>query len=334
MKFQDIKTCIVEQFKTSNRSIPYIKGAPGGGKSALALEIGKEGEALFGKPWDHVIVFNASLREPTDLLGLPNVHGEVARWLPPEELSACATGRNLLIVEELGDAAVPMQNALSGLFELRVNNLQLSDETFIIATGNKTEHKSGAHRMTTKLANRLRHYEFDTNLDDWCDWALDKGGIDIMMVQFLRFKPGMLHDFDANRELNPSPRSWDKANLVPETLDPLLFMESVAGDVGPGAAAEYTAFRKIAASLPSIDSLLLNPATADVPTDPAVLFAMTGALTMRTNKDNIDRVTEFTNRMPVDFNVLFMNDTVKLKPEVKQTKAFVRWAVSHATVLM
>ncbi|MEM5400815.1 hypothetical protein [Paraburkholderia unamae] len=332
--FQDITTIIVEQFKVSNKLVPCIMGAPGGGKSALAIQIGEKGEEYFGVPFDNVIIFNASLRDPTDLLGMPNVHGECARWLPPEELYTCRTGRNLIIIEEIGDMSPEMSNAMCGLLELRqVNNLKLSDETYIIATGNRTEDKSGAQRMTTKLANRVQRFDFDTRLDDWCDWALG-AGVDVQMIQFLRFKPNLLHDFDANRLLNPSPRAWAKANLVPATLDSVLYMDAIAGNVGQGAAAEYTAFRRIADNLPSIDSILMNPATVDVPEDVAVRFALIGAIAQRTTKDNIDRLIEFTNRMPVDFNVMYMNDVTKMQPDVKKTKAFVSWAVKNANALV
>jgi hypothetical protein len=328
MKFSDIHTSITAQFKTTNRIAPFILGKPGGGKTELARKVGRD------LGFDQVIEFNASLRDPVDLLGTPRNAGEFTEWVPPKELYRLKEGRNLLILEELSDATVPMQNGLCGLIhDRKLNDLQLSPDTYIIATGNRTEDKSGANRITSKLANRMRRFDFDENLDDWCDWALG-AGIDVMLIQFLRFKPNLLSDFDPNRFCNPTPRAWERVNMIPEDLEPALFMDNAAGEVGAGAAAEYTAFRKIASSLPSIDSVLMNPATAEVPTDVAVLFAMAGAISMRTSKDNIDRVSEYMNRMPIDFSVLMMNDIVKLHPEVKTTKAFVSWAVKNASVLV
>jgi hypothetical protein len=328
MKFSDIYTSITAQFATTNRIAPFILGKPGGGKTELARKVGRD------LGFDQVIEFNASLRDPVDLLGTPRNAGAFTEWVPPKELYQLREGRNLLVLEELSDATTPMQNGLCGLIhDRKLNDLHLSPDTYIIATGNRTEDKSGANRITTKLANRMRRFDFDENLDDWTDWALG-AGIDVMLIQFLRFKPNLLSDFDPNRFCNPTPRAWERVNMIPETLAPELFMDNAAGEVGAGAAAEYTAFRKIAAALPSIDSILLNPAQADVPTDVAVTFALTGAIAQRTSKDNIDRVIEYTNRLPVDFNVLFMNDVVKMKPEVKSTKAFVQWAVKNASVLV
>jgi adenylylsulfate kinase-like enzyme len=69
MKYSDIKQSIVAQFNTTNAVVPYIEGAPGGGKSALAKEIGKE------LGFEKVEMFFASLRDPVDLLGTPNNDG-------------------------------------------------------------------------------------------------------------------------------------------------------------------------------------------------------------------------------------------------------------------
>ena len=174
---------------------------------------------------------------------------------------------------------------------------------------------------------------FDENLDDWCDWALDNG-IAVEMVQFLRFRPGLLSDFDANRFANPTPRAWERVNLIPDSLDSGLFFDNCAGEVGEGAAAEFTGFRRIYMSLPDVDSILLDPAGADVPQDPATLYALTGALARKSTKDNFDRVSKYLSRMSPEFNVMATKDAIKLQPTIKHSRAFVEWASKNAEVLM
>ena len=78
----------------------------------------------------------------------------------------------------------------------------------------------------------------------------------------------------------------------------------------------------------------MNPAKADVPSDPAVLYALTGALAHRTTKDNFDRVYEYIDRLAPEFGVMCVSDAIKLHPEIKTTKAFVGWAVKNANVMM
>lgn len=332
MRYSNIKTSILEQFKApnGNRVVPFILGAPGGGKSACAREIMQELNL------EHVVEFTASLRDPVDVLGTPNNTGAYTRWVPPEEFYMLrqGVGRVGLILEELSDAPVPMQNALCGvIYDKRAANLQLSDQLHIIATGNRTEDKSGANRITSKLANRTRRFDFQENIDDWTEWALDND-IDPVLIQFIRFRPALLSDFDPNRFANPTPRSWERVNMIPASLENALFFDNCAGEVGEGAAAEYTGFRRIYLALPNIESILLDPAGADLPADPATLYALTGALARKSTKDNFDRVSKYLSRMSPEFNVMATKDAIKLCPAIKSTRSFVEWASKNAEVLM
>jgi hypothetical protein len=239
-----------------------------------------------------------------------------------------------LIVEELSDAPVPMQNPMCRvILDRYAGELKLHDKLVIIATGNRTEDKSGANRMTTKLSNRMQNLDYDENLDDWVNWALDKG-IRLDLIQFLRFRPNLLSDFQPNRELNPTPRTWEFVNEVNASLPSDLYFGNIAGLVGEGAAAEYTGFKRIFENLPNIDGIIMNPAKAEVPKDMAVLYALTGALAHRVSVDNIDRVAEYIDRMPQDFQVMCMLDAQTLAPKIRNTKAYVQWTVKNANVLM
>lgn len=333
MKYSDIKQSVLANFKRGNALVPNIIGKPGGGKSTLARDIVSE----LGIAPERITEFNPSLRDPVDIMGLPKTDGECSKWVPPAEFfrirddgtdQPCA-----LILEELSDAPIPMQNPLCRvILDRHAGELKLHPKLHIIATGNRTEDKSGATRMSTKLGNRMQTLTFDENLDDWCSWALDNN-IAVEMIQFLRFRPNLLSDFDPNRTINPTPRSWAMANEVDPALTSDLYFANIAGCVGEGAAAEYTGFKRIFENLPDVDGILMNPAKAAVPDDMPVLFALTGALAHRVSKDNFDRVCEYIGRMPPEFQVMCVLDSKKLKPEIVNTKAFVQWAVKNANVL-
>jgi len=334
MRYQHIKASILEQFKApnGNKVVPFILGAPGGGKSACAREIVSELGIEPGK----VIEFNASLRDPVDILGLPSAKGDHSDWLASKEFYSIrqGQGRAALILEELSDGSVAMQNALCRvIYDRHAGQLSLTEQLFIIATGNRTEDKSGANRITSKLANRTRRFDFTENLDDLCEYALNAGW-PVELIQFLRFRPGLISDFDPNRFCNPTPRSWERTSYIPDSLPEQLYFDNVAGEVGEGAAAEYTGFRKIFRALPNIDALLLDPKGADVPDDPAVRFAITGALARKATKDNFDRITTYTARLPKEFDVMTVKDSLKLCKDVQNTRSFSEWATRNAEVLM
>ena len=334
MKYSDIKSSVLSNFSIGNKLVPFIKGRPGGGKSALARDIVNS----LGINPERVTEFNPSLRDPVDIMGVPRTDNDVAKWIPMPEFwrirddgtdQPCA-----LIVEELSDAPVPMQNPMCRvILDRYAGELGLHNKLVIIATGNRTEDKSGANRMTTKLSNRMQNLDYDENLDDWVNWALDKG-IRLDLIQFLRFRPNLLSDFQPNRELNPTPRTWEFVNEVNASLPSDLYFGNIAGLVGEGAAAEYTGFKRIFENLPNIDGIIMNPAKAEVPKDMAVLYALTGALAHRVSVDNIDRVAEYIARMPQDFQVMCMLDAQTLAPKIRNTKAYVQWTVKNANVLM
>ena len=125
----------------------------------------------------------------------------------------------------------------------------------------------------------------------------------------------------------PPPRAWVQGvSARLGVVDPSREFAVFTGDVGEGAAAEFCAFLKIYRKLPSPDAILLNPAKVDVPTDPATLYALCGALAHRTAQDNFGRVMSYVTRMPAEFVVLFINDATRRKPELTATKEFIKWA--------
>lgn len=334
MKYSDIKRSVLANFQRGNKLVPYIEGKPGGGKSSLARAIVQE---LGIKP-ERITEFNPSLRDPVDIMGVPRTDADVAKWVPMPEFYRIRADGNpepcALIIEELSDAPIPMQNPMCRVvLDRAAGELELHPNLYIIATGNRTEDKSGANRMSTKLSNRMQTLQFDENIDDWTDWALDNN-IAVDMIQFLRFRPNLLSDFDPNRKLNPTPRSWELANAVDRELPSDLYFGNISGCVGEGAAAEYTGFKRIYENLPDVDGIIMNPAKAEVPTDPAVMYALCGALAHRVSKDNFDRVTEYIERMPADFQVMTVLDAQKLQPTIRNTKAYTNWAVRNANIFM
>jgi hypothetical protein len=334
MKYSDIKTSVLSNFSISNKLVPYIEGRPGGGKSSLGRDIIKS----LGINPERVTEFNPSLRDPVDIMGVPRTDADVAKWIPmPEFYRIRDDGTNdacALLIEELSDSPIPMQNPMCRvILDRYAGELKLHPKLFIIATGNRTEDKSGANRMSTKLGNRMQTLQFDENLDDWCNWAIESD-IKMPLIQFIRFRPNLLSDFDANRKTNPTPRSWEMVSEVNDDLPADLYYGNVVGLVGEGAAAEFTGFLRIFKNLPNIDGIIMNPSKAEVPTDKAVMYALTGALANRVSPDNFDRLTEYASRLPQEFQVMYMLDSVKRSPDCKDTKAFVQWSIKNASVLL
>jgi hypothetical protein len=173
----------------------------------------------------------------------------------------------------------------------------------------------------------------ETHLDDWTSWAIENS-VKPEVISFVRFRPALLHDFDPQRDQNATPRSWvegvsDVLGTVPHEAE----YECFKGAVGEGAAAEFVGYVKIYRKLPNPDNLLMHPTTAEVPKDPATLYALSGALAERASDSNFERLCTYAERMGGDFSVLTVSYATRKKPELAQTQAFTKWAVAHQDVL-
>lgn len=334
--YSDLHTIITTQWRANNRLAYLILGKPGGGKSALAVDVVRS----LGGNDSNTVIFTPSLRDPVDVLGTPRNNGSVTEWVPPTEFYKLRDDGTdepkYLIIEELTDASMSMMNAMCRIVLDRcAGDLRLSKNLYIIGTGNRTEDKSGANRLSTKLGNRLNVQEFDENLDAWVQWALD-AGIDPVLIQFIRFKPNLLSDFDPNRPfgINPTPRQWEAVSYAAPMPTTGQYFTNIRGLVGDGAAAEYAAFRKIYESLISFDEVLMNPTTVQIPKDLSAQYAIVGSVTHQSTVGNVERVAQFVERMATDFGVMYWQDVIRKTPAIKNSKPFIKWATSAGNVIL
>jgi len=324
-------------FTNNPKQAVVLEGPPGGGKTAVGFEIAKN----LGIPEEHVFVFRPSTKDETDLAGLPILTDDYAKWLQSELMyrinaAAAANGKAMLFIDEIGHSTTRMYNGLASLMlDNEVGGHKLDERVVKFCTTNRSEDKAGVTRMPTHLANRLFHLKMESNLEGWVDWALG-AGIPMWMIAFLRFKPAMLNDFDPNRKVNPTERTWELlSKATSDTTPDDVFYRLSEAVVGEGAAAELAAFRSVMYKLPSVDTVLLSPKDHPVPDEePAVMFALMGALANVAAKDNFDRMCEFLLRCPPEFQVLAVKDAMKLHSEIKGTQAFVNWALKNKNIFM
>jgi len=332
MKYSDINTIVKAHIEANDNQTTFlIKGSPGCGKSALGTELSQ------AYTFDNVVDMNLSMLDIPDAAGLyfPDKETGALKFYASPLLTRLQTGRNLLILDEFADASIQMQNLGRRILWTReINGEKLSPETFVIAMSNRTIDKSGAGKLSGKVRNAVSQIEMESNLDDWVDWAMTKGNIDPVLIQFLRFKPNLLDQYNADAETSPTPRQWELVNRVPESLPMHLFFEDVKSKVGEGAAAEYAAFRKIYASLISYEDIIMNPTGVPIPKDLSAQYAIVGSVSHNVSPTTIERAAKFMERMPSDFGVMFWNDSIRKTPALKTTKPFIQWATSSSNIVL
>ena len=307
----------------------FLWGPPGVGKSQIVHQVARAVELACTD-------VRAVLLDPVDLRGLPHINGDNrAHWATPDFLPQ--GGNGVLFLDELNAAPPLVQAACYQLvLDRKIGEYTLPDGWAVIAAGNRESDRAVTHRMPSALANRFVHIEFEVDIDDWCYWAL-QNNIKSEVVAFLRFRPVLLHQFDERTDVKafPSPRAWEfVSRILAQNPGSEIEYELLAGTVGEGAATELLGFLRIFRSLPSPEAILVDPAGATLPDDPAALYALASVLARKASPENFGQVVAYAQRMPAEFAVLLMRDAINRTPEVQNTRAYVTWAANNNDVLI
>ena len=312
----------------AKRRTVCIEGAPGGGKTSIVQQVA-----------DDLGITYLHRHMPTMLVedfGIPDMGtgADAFKYKLPDWFPTDPDFEGIVCFDDRNQCGSDIQKVMANMCQQReLHGSAIPKGVMFISTGNRQSDRAGATKVLSHLRDRETVLELDTLIDDWTKWALDNG-VAPQVVSFLRFRPNLLHDFDAQRENNPTPRSWvEGVSDIIGIVSPEAEYECFKGAVGEGAAAEFVGFMKIARSLPNIDNLLMNPEKGDVPEDPATLYAISGAIADKSTNANFDRVITYANRMPPEFGVLTVSYATRKDETLASTQAFTKWAVANQDVL-
>ena len=311
----------------------YLTGPLGVGKTQLLQQIAQD-LGIYG----HVIHAPLMLNED---FGMPFPRDGSVEFLTPEHKFPFADSdvfpdHGLLIVDEASQLTPDQQKIWANVFQEReLHGRKLKPGWAIAATGNRMQDRAGAGRLLSHFNDRFTTFPFDASLDDWADWAQRTGKVKPVIVGFLRFRPDLFSAHDPDKEKSPTPRAWTEGVNVSLdcTPDPALF-DAICGDVGEGAAAEFTAFLRTYRDLPDPELVIARPDDHAVPVEMSVRYALASALAHHANETNFGNVLRFAQRMDPEFTVLIVRDALRLRPEIEETRAYVDWAIGPGHKLL
>lgn len=343
LQFEEAEQAIKANVEAGDMTPTLVLGRPGCGKTALFTKVAVD----YGIPLEVAqrCIFRPSLRDPTDLLGLPHTergedgqlytHWSINSFISYVNEVARKYGIAFLIIDEAPQAVQMMQNAIAGLvYDRFVGDNWLEDRVFIGLTGNGVKDKAGAGRILTQLGNRCEVWEMAPDLDAWAAHMLAKG-VDPMLVAYARFDPGCLDDFNPDRTVNGSMRSMEAAAKINPDLPENIYMAKLAGRIPESRAAQYIAFRRLYDELPTAEEMTTKPREAKLPTDNrGALFAAAGLAFKRVDHKTWPALCIYMERVATqayapDIEAAFYKDVVAHKPEFVSTKEFSAWATTR-----
>lgn len=311
--------------------VPMLTGSPGMGKSAIVKDIAK----TYGLK---VIDLRLSQCDPVDLMGFPSIQGTRAGYLPmetfPLEGDPIPEGYNgwLLFLDEFNSASTAVQAAGYKLILDRMVGLHhLHKHVAIVCAGNLETDGAIVNPMSTAMQSRLAHLELMPNANEWLDWAYENN-IHRFITSYIKFKPGNLYAFspDHTDKTYACSRTWEFANRVLEVAgtDDKDLLPMLAGVLSEGVAREFIGFTKIDKELPKISQIVQAPNSTPVPDEPSVLFALTGSISHHADKTNLEPLIAYVKRLPKEFQVVTLRETVRRRKELLSFPAMQEWASS------
>lgn len=338
---------------------PNIQGPPGGGKTTIVKDYADSvGYRL-------LVLDLPMIYDPVDTRGIPcNVNGATV-WLPPEYVYRIITDGDspwVVFVDDYGTCPPTSQANLMGLFlDRRIGGHPLPESTFVVAAGNRVTDATAVNATPSALSNRMSWLTLSVDLNDFCHYGLTHD-FDTSVVAFHRFTGGaalypMFNDAEVERPCGlcghtlkpmelcgkclrnnpafPTPRTWSfVSDVIKQKPDADIELDLIAAQVGMAKGTEFLGYLRMYRELPSVDTILLGPKMAPVPTSPAAMYAVATALGRMATNGNMDSVCQYLQRCEPEYNVLAVRDAVTRDKTLAETRAFQAWATKFGDVLM
>lgn len=318
--------------------VPFIQSSPGMGKSSIVRSIAKEHNL-------HLIDHRLSTSAPEDLSGLPRFdENGFARFAPFADLFPLANHADpkdkngwILFFDEFNSASKSVQAAAyKTILDRMVGQHNLHDNVAMVAAGNLATDRAIVNNIGTAMQSRMVHIEMEINSQEWMEDVALTENYDKRIIAFLNMYPGKLMDFrpDHQEKTFCCPRTWEFVNRlisgkeINDSYAPLL-----AGTITSGIAVEFVQFVRVFNSLVSIDEIINNPLTTNVPNDNSTKWAIITHLMEKVDLTNLDPVMKYINRFDLPFRIIFFRSLLIRNANIKQHPAFIQGMAEMAKYL-
>jgi hypothetical protein len=300
-----------------------LVGPPGIGKSDIVYQACQ-------RTGMHLIITHPAVSDPTDAKGLPWVSPDhnSAHFLPFGDRAMIngATEPTVWFLDDFGHAP----NAVQASYMQPLLGNEIPDcVTFVLATNRRTD-RAGVGGILEPIKSRVTTIvEIKPDLDDWCNWVWDNNAAPPELVGFIRYRPGLLHNFQPSADMtnSPCPRTWAAVGkILALGMPDFLEFAAIAGAVGDEAAGELISWLSMYRNLPNLDGILLDPDQAPISDELSVLYAVSSGLAGKATQKNFGSIARYSERMLSaghgEFAVLLVRGSNRADPQTMNTAAF------------
>lgn len=328
----------------------HLMGEPGVGKTSMFKNIVKR----TGYKGIYIDAPNIELGE----LGIPipNHDTKTTRIYPNEQWGFHLDEPLVIFIDEFTKAHSAVKNMLHPMLNepRMIMGIPLHENTIVVTAGNFTADgvgdtmQSHSRNRITVMTVKKPHAGFnpDGSIDkeSWGEWAV---GNDVSpeILAWVKENPHTLASYtDASQAgnkyiFNPkepqksfvSPRSLVRASNILKrrhltTLNATI--TALQGTIGAPAANDLMSYVEVADSLPTWESIIKDPKTAQVPTSPAALCLLAFSAVQRVDRETITKFFEYLKRTPKELQSVFCITGMKNDDKKKlflTSQSFVEW---------
>ena len=320
-----LKVCIINGWNV------LLKGSPGTAKTSIIEQVTKE------LGYD-IVTEVSSLSMPVDYKGLPGIVNGEAQFLPYGFQKKLLTADKPLVCffDDIGWATPSVINSLASLILNReINGQKISPHVRFVAATNEKKDNSNVNSLSLAFLSRFHtSIRMEVCADSWINWAIEND-LETTLISYIKAKPSMLSTFIGQK---------DETFACPRTIKFLSDMikagiinhEAWSGTVGEAFSVEFMAYYKICKSIATLPAeIVKNPATAEIPSKPDVLYFVLAALPNRTKTEEVFcSALEYFARLPKEYEAFAVKLIATKNPKMKETSCFINWHVKNQDVVV
>ena len=336
-------------------------GPPGCGKTmTIRHEVIKQLSTVYGEQFGYADTIGPQVDAP-DIRGflLPHKNADGTAGasftrspeIPSKEYLA-KYKRGVYFIDELSSSELLTQKALAAvILEKKFGADYLPDGWVVWAASNRMSDRSGVVRMPAHIRNRLREVNIENDALSWAVWA-EQNGIHPLIIAWAKAHPTVAFVNEVPNTDRPfsTPRSVARAARLLtvrmkrdadgkfvdlELPSGQLMQQSVAGDIGEGAAADLFGFLAVFNLLPSYDEIMADPKKAKCPDDLSAGWAAGQMCIHYSSPKNIDKLWTYIERLPREVQVSMARSLME-KPgagSLINSAAMVSWISKNKSLI-
>lgn len=318
--------------------VPFLRGSPGVGKSAVAQEVARRNN-LF------LIDIRLAQHEPVDLNGYGFLVNDKLTFAPMDmfplegdELPCEVNEKGevthqydgwLILFDELNSSDRSVQAAAyKPILDHMLGQHKIHPAVKKMAAGNYMSDNAVTNVITSALVSRMVFLDQVVSLDELLRYAY-KNNWSSSIEAFLSYRKEMVHTFDPNQEETPyaCSRTWETASKFHNALGggaiPNKYRPAFIGAIGLEAATAFVNFTNL--DLPTLAEMLADPDNFPIPEAADLQYGICNLLVHESTEDNVGDILRIVSRMMPELIILYLRTAYRLNPYLGQVPDYRVW---------